>query len=79
MSIGAIGQYGNFANASVQYSSSAHKSASVKVASAKLKKDTAILSESAKDLAALKAGKSSQEEAAESISTEQKEQFSGVG
>jgi len=78
LTIGSINQSSNIADASLQNSLSVHKAASVKIASTGSKKDTAILSESAKDLAALKAGKSSQEETTESMSSKLKEQFSSV-
>lgn len=77
MAIGSIGQGLNASALSSYYSSSAHKNASAVGTSAGSKKDTAFISEAAKELAALKSGKSSQEEATESLSVKLQEQNSG--
>ncbi len=78
MAIGSIGQVGNFAAVSSSYSSNVHKAASDKIASAGLKKDSANISEAAKELAAQKAGTTSQEEATESASAKLQEQLTGA-
>ncbi len=77
MTIGSIGQSVNTVAASTSYSPKAQKAAPVKTSSSGSEKDTVILSESAKDLAALKAGKSSQEEATESVTAKLKEKMAG--
>ncbi len=76
MTIGSISQSVNTA-ASTSHSPNVQKAAPVKNSSSGSKKDNVILSETAKDLAALKAGKSSQEEATESITSKLKEKMAG--
>ncbi len=74
MTVGSIGQSGNIAAASASYSPKTQKGGSASVSS---NKDTAILSQKAKELAASQSGKSAQEEASESASEKLTEQVNG--
>jgi hypothetical protein len=77
MYIGAIGQSGiNSIGLSAAYSTHAQKAA--EASNSQSKKDSATISEAAKELAALKSGTTSQEEANESASAKIKEQLSGL-
>ena len=77
MAISSISQMGFSAAASTAYSSNVHKAAPEKFASNGLKKDSATISEAAKELAAQKSGTTSKEEATESATAKLQEQFTG--
>ena len=78
MTIGATSPSRNTASVSSQHSSHTNEAASISNTSSGSKKDSLTISEAARNLAALKTGESSQEEAAESVSTELNEQISGT-
>ncbi len=79
MSISAIGQaYSTSWVYSVSYHSSSGKNAGTTSAKSNSPKDTATISEAAKELAAQKSGATSQEEANESAAEKVQEQSAGL-
>ena len=79
MSVGAIGQSGFMSAASASNSTmNTQKTAEVSIANSQSKKDSATISEAAKELAALKTGTTSLEESNEAASEKIQEQLSGL-
>ncbi|MCL5027821.1 MAG: hypothetical protein M1480_02245 [Bacteroidetes bacterium] len=77
MTINSVNTAGNFFSITSSATESSKKSNGISSLGSNSTKDTAIISNSAKELAAQMAGKTSQEEAAESVSERLTEQASG--
>ncbi len=73
MGVGSVNAGSATAQAAAASSSSAQASSGSTSSTSSSKKDTAIISQKARDLAAMKNGKSSQEEMSESVAAKMKE------
>lgn len=77
MGINAVSQESAATQSAMTTPTSAQASTEAASSTSSSKKDTAVVSQKAKDLAALKAGKAFQEEASESMSAKLKEASGG--